>query len=230
MLKALERWGAAHPTSLAIISLVAGLILGALPVGVKAYNVGFYEGASTSDGIWKRSLDNKVKIGVEQQIAEKCGETVATLNASCQRTAKSLEAQISDKTQQIGELSARNDYLSKRSEIIDTEDALAGSASSILDQFLTTRAKRDPDSEAAARARFFSLLASIRRTNEIYTDWAGLFNSRATELFQRYNNKESISTDEIVGYLRTFTSDLDTKKKVIENQVNEVNKIRNSKY
>jgi hypothetical protein len=226
MWKAAESWGAAHPIALS----VGAFLLGSLPTGVLTYNAGFYEGSSTSDSNWRKTFDNKLKASVDEQIQTKCGEITQQLNMSCQRTIKGLESTISEKSQGIAELQVAIERLTKRSDIMDTHNVLAESGSSILEGILAARSKRDRDSEAAGRARFFSLLSAIRRTNEIYAEWSALFDSKATELFQRYNNKENVSTDEIVEYLQEFTSNLDAKRKVIQNQVNEANKIKGNKY
>jgi len=228
--KKAEDWGTVHPVALTIFSLIVGLLLGGIPAGFVLYNSGFYEGVQTSDATWRKNFDNHLKMAVDEQIVEKCGEVTRQLNVSCQSDKKSLEAIITEKSEENAELHERNQYLTQRSDIIDTHATLTGSASAILDELTTARAKRERDLEAKARSRFFALLSAIHRTNEIYTDWAGLFNSRATDLVQRYDNKENISTDEIIDYLQQFTSDLDAKKKVMQDQVNEANKIKNNKF
>jgi len=224
--RAIEGWGGAHPVVLAIISL----LVGALPAGFSSYNFGFYEGTSASESHWRKTFDNKLKEGVDQQISVKCGEVTQELNISCQKKTKVLEDAISEKSQENAELTDALVRSNKRADVIDTESVLTESASSILEQLTSARNKHDRDSEAALRQRFFSLLSAIRTANEIYTAWSALFDSKATELFERYNNKENISTDEIIGYLQGFTSDLDAKRKVIQDEVNEANKIKNSKY
>jgi len=226
MWRAVESWGAAHPIALAVVAL----LVGSVPTGFYGYNAGFYEGTSTSDSNWRKTFDNKLKAAVDEQISTKCGEITQQLNMSCQRTTKGLETTISERSQEIADLHVAIERLTKRSDIMDTHNVLAESGNSILEGILAARDKRDRNGEATGRARFFSLLSAIRRTNEIYADWSALFDNRATELFRRYNNKENISTDDIVEYLQEFTSNLDAKRKVIQDQVNEANKIKSNKY
>ncbi len=226
---AAEIWGAAHQVAVAVIVLVLGLLLGAIPAAFATYNLGFYEGSSISDTNWRKGFNMKLKSAVDEQLAAKCGEITEQLNTNCQRTTRALETRLSDKTQEVAQLHGEIQNLSRRSDILETHDLLTESATSILKQLESARAKRDRDAEAAGRARFFTLLSAIRRTNQIYAAWSGLFDSKATELAQRRDNKENISTDDVIGYLQGFTSDLGMKKKVIQNQVDEANKISHNK-
>lgn len=228
--RAAEIWSAGHPFSLAIIVLIFTTIFGLIPATFEGYNFGFYEGTMTSEANWTKSFDNKVKSTVDQQISATCGQITQQLNIDCQRTTKALQTRVSDKTQEIAQLQRTVQNLSNRVDISDIFDVLTGSASSILEQLESAHAKGDRDAEEAGRARFSSLLFAIRRANDIYTDWSALFNSRATELAQRYANKENVSTDDIIDYLRGFSSDLDVKRKIIQSQVDEADKIRRNKY
>lgn len=230
MLAKIEKWGAAHPVLLAVIIVLFSLAIGGIPASFWAYNVGFYEGGLTSDAHWRSSFDVKVKDVVEQKLSIRCGEVVGEASATCQRAAKSLERTISEKDGQIKDLQDRVDFLKRRSDIVDTHSMLTENARSILVQLSSAQEKRDVESERFARARFFSLLLGIQKTREIYADWSALFNSRATDLARQYNEKGNISTTEIATYLYGFTSDIETKRKIIDDEVSELNKIRNSKY
>lgn len=198
--------------------------------GVSGYNLGFYAGTTTTEETWRASFTQRVSEQVNSEVASKCGEAVSEVNAACQRQIRSFEKTVNSKDLELKAQSARIDYLNQQSEILDIHERLIQNAELMLKSLLAAREKRDLESERAIKSRFFSLLLDIRRMNQLFVGWGALFNGRATELTERYNAGESIPTDEIINYLNSFSADADRKRKIIQSEVNEANKIKSKKY
>ena len=230
MFGAVEKWGRENPVALAIFSLFVGFVpLGGL-ASVGAYNVGFYAGTTTSESYWRSTFDQKLNEGINSQLAAKCGQAVSEVNATCQQDAKRFERSIKDREKTIAELNAQIESFRRRSDIVDLYDRLVDSAQSILKSLLAARERRDFVEERNLKSRFYSLLLDIRRLNQLYVEWGALFNGRATELTQRYSDSQSIPTEQIIRYLEAFAADIDLRKKVIQREVDEANRIKSKKY
>lgn len=228
--KTIEAWGRNNPVSSAVLGFLMGVIPAGGIAGVGAYNLGFYAGTTTTEETWRGAFSRKVNEQVSSEIASKCGQAVSEVNTACQRQIRSLEKTIDSKDLELKAQSARIDYLNQQSEIVDIHERLIQNAESMLKSLLAAREKRDLESEKAIKSRFFSLLLDIRRMNQLFVGWGALFNGRATELTERYKAGESIPTDEIISYLDSFSADADRKRKIIQSEVNEANKIRSKKY
>ena len=224
--KEIEKWGKSHP----VILVVVALLIGMSPGGIGGYNLGVSVGTSKTDERWRAIFATDLKTAVNEQLATKCGEAVGKVTNSCQRAFKRYDATIAEKDKEIAQWHANYNSIQNRLEILDLHVALTRSARGILQLLRAAHEKGDTRAEAEIRVRLFSFLLDVHRLNEIYTAWAGLFDDKATELVQRYEKKEIIPTEELIAYLNEFTADADRKRKVMQNEANEANKIRNKKY
>ncbi len=225
MWKKFELWATKHPIILSILSLlVAGV-----PAATGAYNGGFYVGSSTADAHWRSTLRIEVDKAVAEQLPVKCGEVTRQLNSDCARQIKQFEISLGEQKEQIASLRADVLKLSRRLDVISLHERLTDNATAILSALSAARERRDSDAERVARARLLSLVRDINRTNRIFAEWADLFDSVATTLFNRLQNGENVPADELISFLQSFVADGDRKRQAIQNEIDEAEKIKNNK-
>jgi hypothetical protein len=230
MWKKIEEWGVSHPVMLTVFGGFFGFVIGFVPAGWGGYNLGFYAGVTTTERQWRDSFNNKVDMTVNEQIASKCGEVTAEINNSCNRQIRRLESTIKEKDDRIEALQYSISRLQQKSDVLELHERLTDNANNILSALLAARERRDTSAELTARSRVLSLLNDIHRTNSLFNEWASLFNGVATELFNRLQSGESIPSEQLVAFLRSFIADNDRKRKVIQTGVDAANKIKTNKY
>jgi len=230
MWKKIEKWGKDNPISSALMIVFFTMMVTAIPSGFSGYNLGFYAGSTTAESQWRALFDIRVKDTVSQQIAGKCGDMISEVNNSCNQSIRTFESSLRSKEEYAKSLENKLSFLTERSDILDLHDNLISNANSILSSILAAREKRDQNAEQAARDRTLNLLHDINKLNNIYSDWAALFDSIATQLANRSRSGETISTDELIAFVNSFVSDNDRKRRVIQSEIEVANKIKRSKY
>lgn len=226
----IEKWGRSNPVRLAIAAFLVGLVPPGTVAFVGGYNLGVYAGAHTSDRIWGSQFDEKLKQRVNAQLAAKCGQAVSEVEITCNRDTASLKKTVAEKNAQIHDQNSEIESLQRKSDILDMYSRMVDNAVDILKSLQAASARHDVARANAQKGRFFSLLLDIRRLNHLYQNWGELFDGQAADLANKYNDAQSVPTDAAIGYLEYFTADIDRKRKVVESEVNEANKIMGRKY
>ena len=224
--KNVEKWGKNHPVFLVIVAF----LIGAAPSGTIGYNTGFYAGTVTAEDTWRATLNRRVDFAVKDQFSSKCGEIVASVNNTCQSQIRSLQSAIRTKDEEISTRDVLIERLKVRSDVLDLHDNFARSANDILSAIQKSRETQDRAGEQAAQKRVELLLQDMTRINQLFSEWAGLFNSVATNLTTRLRNGEQIGVDELVAFLRGFVADNERKRKVIQTEAESAARIKGTKY
>jgi hypothetical protein len=230
MLKSLEKWGARNPVKLAFVSGIAGFLLGAVPVGTAGYNLGMYIGGRTADEIWNAQFQSRVESLVKDRLVERCTEAVSSVHITCQNSIKDLQSQLRSREETLSSREATIEHLKMRSEVIDLHDNFVRYAEDILKAFQAARESNSSPGEGQARDRAVSMLQSMARINQIYVEWSGLFNGAVWEVMARLARGDQISTNEIMTILRAYVADADRKRKIIQSEVDFVNKTKGNKF
>lgn len=235
--KRFEEWCGKHPFILSAIFLGLGLILSAVPAAYGGFKSGYYEATKFVDQRWQERFDRQLQAEVKAQLPIAYGRQLNDRDEHCRKmmaetaaTLRSKDSAIFDLSARIGELQKSLDRLTRRAQILEIYDHLTGSAQNILSALVEAVPSNNSESVNAARARAASLLEYIGKARDTFEEWETLFNSVATELMRRLRAGDQISNEELAAFLRAFTSDKETKKKIIQAQIDALNDTLKTKF
>jgi hypothetical protein len=235
--KRFEEWCAKHPFILSAIFLGLGLILSAVPAAYAGFKTGYYEATKFADQRWQEKFDRQLEAEVKAQLPVTFGRQLNERDEHCRKmmvetaaTLRGKDSTIFDLNARIGELQKSIDRLTRRAQILEVYDHLTGSAQNILSALIEAVPSNNSESATAARARAASLLEYVEKARDTFEDWEALFNSVATELVRRLRNGDQVSNEEFLTFLRTFISDKETRKKIIQAQIDALNEVLKTRF
>ena len=208
----IEEWGQKRPVQLAVISLVAGAVLGGLVSAYPADQHGYERGRDAGVIATEEKWNQKVVQTVEERVKEQ-------LPVAYQKEFEFSKAEIAKRDALNSEQKIEIDRLSKQIQdsnrvaaILKMYENFARSAENIRNNLQNAR-NRNKGMIPRERESAFKLVQDIHFTHDKIEDWANIFNSEATKLASQIEqNRASVTDEQLLAFLSAFAEDSANKR------------------